>query len=165
MLNVHRSTSRDAMTLTRSSMPRRKKAGVVLVHNNKILLVRQKYRDKEGKWGFPKGSLMRGESEKRCAFRELHEETGIELEKYRPKLIGRLSKNNTKHLYYEGVFYVYQLREPLRETNINIPENHPEIQAVKWVTLKQAKRLKGNWTLRPILKCIETTSLFAHPKQ
>ena len=54
-----------------------KKAGV-LIHNscnNKILLIQSK----GNFWGFPKGTMEKGEDVRSCALRELYEETGIKL--------------------------------------------------------------------------------------
>jgi len=55
-----------------------KKCGVIMRDNsiNQVLLV---YGRKSQKWGFPKGHMEYGETEKETALRELKEETGITL--------------------------------------------------------------------------------------
>jgi 8-oxo-dGTP pyrophosphatase MutT (NUDIX family) len=59
-------------------MPTTQSAGVILFsgQRNKVLMVQQ-YGET---WSFPKGHVENGESLKDCAFRELEEETGINLE-------------------------------------------------------------------------------------
>jgi 8-oxo-dGTP pyrophosphatase MutT (NUDIX family) len=52
----------------------RRRAGVILCYNNKVLLVLGKI---SNKWSFPKGELMEHESFIEGAMRELYEETGI----------------------------------------------------------------------------------------
>ncbi len=56
----------------------RKRAGVILCYNSKVLLVLGKI---SNKWSFPKGELMDNETFIDGAIRELYEETGIVIEK------------------------------------------------------------------------------------
>jgi len=56
----------------------RKRAGIILYHNSKVLLVLGKV---SNKWSFPKGELMENESFEDGAIRELYEETGIIMDK------------------------------------------------------------------------------------
>lgn len=53
------------------------RVGVVLMHRNNILLVRQNNRDF---WVFPGGTLEPGESMGECAVREIQEECNLEIE-------------------------------------------------------------------------------------
>jgi len=55
----------------------RKRAGIILYHNSKVLLVLGKV---SNKWSFPKGELMENESFIEGAIRELYEETGITID-------------------------------------------------------------------------------------
>lgn len=60
-------------------MEREKSCGVVVFLNQeeiKVLLVHHRL----GHWGIPKGHMESGESEKETAFREVFEETGIEVQ-------------------------------------------------------------------------------------
>jgi 8-oxo-dGTP pyrophosphatase MutT (NUDIX family) len=54
------------------------KSGVkcLLVHRNRILLVRHTYGDR--RWDLPGGSIKRGEDALSCARREMHEELGVQ---------------------------------------------------------------------------------------
>lgn len=53
-------------------------AGVLLVEDGRVLLVRRKYDPRAGAWCLPAGFMESGETPERTALRELHEETGLE---------------------------------------------------------------------------------------
>jgi len=52
-------------------------AGVILVRDSTVLLVRRKWDPAAGAWCLPAGFMEYGESPERCAVRELREETGV----------------------------------------------------------------------------------------
>jgi 8-oxo-dGTP diphosphatase len=52
-------------------------AGVVLVREASVLLVRRAFEPRAGAWCLPAGFMEYGESPEHCAVRELREETGI----------------------------------------------------------------------------------------
>jgi 8-oxo-dGTP pyrophosphatase MutT (NUDIX family) len=54
-----------------------KRAGCILINNDKLLLVHHK---SSNFWGFPKGTIIEGETVEDAAIRELCEETGIIVE-------------------------------------------------------------------------------------
>jgi 8-oxo-dGTP pyrophosphatase MutT (NUDIX family) len=57
-------------------------AGVALIYNGKVVLVNpKKYRKYKNMWSFPKGHVDDGYTSKEAAFKELSEETGIEMDK------------------------------------------------------------------------------------
>lgn len=49
----------------------------VVIHENRVLLVRRANPPDAGRWGFPGGKVEFGETIESCAIRELEEETGI----------------------------------------------------------------------------------------
>ena len=51
-----------------------KSAGLIVVHENKVLLVR----NPKNQWLLPKGHLEKGETEEQAAIREIKEETNID---------------------------------------------------------------------------------------
>ena len=53
-------------------------AGVLLVENGRVLLVRRKYDPRAGQWCIPAGFMEAGETPEQSAVRELREETGLE---------------------------------------------------------------------------------------
>src|SRR5205823_476836 len=52
-------------------------AGVILAGARGVLLVRRRYEPAAGDWCLPAGFMEYGESPRRCAVRELREETGL----------------------------------------------------------------------------------------
>lgn len=57
-------------------------SGVILIYNNKILLVRpRKFKRKQNKWSIPKGHIEGKMSKMKTALRELEEESRIKLKK------------------------------------------------------------------------------------
>ena len=54
--------------------------GVLVVQDQKVLLVRRAMNPEKGKWSIPAGFLDKGEDPKETAVREAWEETGLEVE-------------------------------------------------------------------------------------
>ena len=54
--------------------------GVCIVHDQKILLVKRRFSPEKGKWSLPAGYLDYGDEPKAHAAREVHEETGLDVE-------------------------------------------------------------------------------------
>src|SRR5262245_27413194 len=52
-------------------------AGVVLHERGRVLLVKRRYDPRAGAWCLPAGFMEYGETPRRCAMRELREETGL----------------------------------------------------------------------------------------
>ena len=55
----------------------------VLIHMDRVLLVRRAHPPDPGLWGFPGGRIEAGETTEACAIRELREETGVDGEAIR----------------------------------------------------------------------------------
>ena len=51
-------------------------AGAAIINGKEVLIIK----DTEGNWGFPKGHLLKGETEEEAAKREIKEEVGLEIE-------------------------------------------------------------------------------------
>lgn len=72
-------------------------SGVVLIYNNKILLVRpKKFRRKMKRWSIPKGHIEDKMSKMKTALRELKEESAIKLKKKHLKDVEKIIINYTK---------------------------------------------------------------------
>ena len=64
------------------SVENHKLSGVVLIYNNKILLVRpKKFKRKMRKWSIPKGHIEEKMTKMQTALKELKEETTVKLKK------------------------------------------------------------------------------------
>ena len=94
--------------------------------NDVYLLVKGKY---TGKWSFPKGHIKKGETQLQCALRETKEETGIDLNEYKPA---------TRKF----------LKRYFKFTLPNIPEtkiiDNTEIEEIRWMTKKEIEEVHGN---------------------
>jgi len=58
--------------------------GVVVYHDNRVLLVKRKYPPKQNLWAVPGGKVKFGENLQHAARREVLEETGIHIEVKQP---------------------------------------------------------------------------------
>lgn len=52
-------------------------AGVLIVSDGRVLLVRRKFEPRAGDWCIPAGFMEAGETPEQSAIREVHEETGL----------------------------------------------------------------------------------------
>ncbi|QHR78527.1 putative antimutator GTP pyrophosphohydrolase MutT [Lymphocystis disease virus 4] len=75
------------------------KAGYVLIDSDEKTLV---VKSASNKWGFPKGSVEKGETLKDCADRELMEETGIDA-RYLPHECKTVKCNNVIYFIVKDV--------------------------------------------------------------
>lgn len=123
-------------------------ACVINVNATHCLLVKQKSTQK---WGFPKGSLESGESFNQCMRRELWEETGLELNRFRHQVLGR-------ETYMKYLIYVIHMSEDVR-----IPfsvRDVEEIEQVEWVPLDQL----ASYLFNRVTECVlsKLTSKLPH---
>lgn len=73
------------------------RSSVVLLQDDRILMVRQLYKGEEI-WTFPGGGIEEGETPKQAAIREVYEETGLIIETTR--LILEFYNERIKGMYY-----------------------------------------------------------------
>lgn len=103
-------------------------------------------------WDLPKGKLDKGETLKECAGREVREELGIDevnvLDFLDTTIHGYVERKSymvkTTHWYHMKVF-----------TNEFVPQKKERITAVKWFTLKKAKKQLAHETLIRLLNRVE----------
>ena len=108
--------------------------GLVLNEKKEILMIFRR-----GKWDLPKGKLDKGEKLEDCAVREVEEETGLQkIKLLSPLLI-------TYHTYHEGTKYIlkeshwYNMK--VSGNQKLVPQTEEDIDAIKWVTTKEAEKL------------------------
>ena len=114
--------------------------GVVIGPNNKIVVVNQN----NDSWSLPKGHVEKGETILQTAKREIHEETGLDINKL--KLIKKLGvyerfsfnkgarADNPNQL---GIRHIY-LFKTLQKTLQPLDDENPE---ARWVTIEQAEKI------------------------
>ena len=100
----------------------------------------------EPEWGFPKGRREKNESEMECAFREFHEETGIQLPP--AYLIHNMAQfhemfTGTDHQVYKHIYYM--VRIPWETSGLTPLPKETEIQEARWVTFSEGMNLIRNY--------------------
>lgn len=115
-------------------------ADVLVVENNKVLLVQQKQQYAYGLWGFPGGHLEPGETSQEAVVREIQEELGAVLMQVKPFKVTRIElPSGTLELNtFTGI-----LRGPV------VLEDH-ELMAYGWFSLESLQTMQKKLRL-PIL--------------
>lgn len=142
------------------------RAGVILLSPNKkyVLLVKSKSENTENsRWGFPKGSLEKGEHFNECAMRELKEETGISINIDNESMSNTIKNIQTHHNMYNNkiYYYVYIINNESMKIIMNTIKGHKddndEIDKLAFMPLDKIKNMwnKLNSDTRYILKNID----------
>lgn len=102
--------------------------GVIIVNDNKVLLLKRKGSHGEGSWAFIGGHLEFGETLESCAKREVKEEVGIRIKNLKPVgFTNDLFPKENKH--YVTLFV---RAEPIGEPKNMEPEKSSEIKWFSW---------------------------------
>lgn len=108
-----------------------KSCGAVVINNGQVLLIQSH----EGIYGFPKGHMEKGESEKQTAIREVKEETNIDI------IIDTDDKYTMSYLV-KGIVpkdVVYFIGRPINKINPKPQES--ETQKVLWVDIDEVENI------------------------
>jgi 8-oxo-dGTP pyrophosphatase MutT (NUDIX family) len=107
----------------------KKKAGGILKHKNRLLLVQSR----GNKWGFPKGSLELNESVLDCALREVQEETS---------LLIPFTEDDKKYYFNDVVFFYKNLEgaPPIDHQKIRKVKNN-DCSGIAWIDLECLERI------------------------
>ena len=104
-------------------------AGVVIIKDNKILLVQEKKPSAYGLWNLPAGHLDKNETPEIAAIREGKEETGLDLELDEKIGTFPLTSKAQMHVYKANIL------------NGEIMFDKNELLAVRWFTKEETKQL------------------------
>ena len=107
----------------------KKKAGGILKHKNRLLLVQSR----GNMWGFPKGSLELNESVLDCALREVQEETS---------LLIPFTEDDKKYYLNDIVFFYKNLEgvPPIDHQKIRKMKNN-DCSGIAWIDLECLERM------------------------
>lgn len=126
--------------------------GVMLVRNNKLLLVKRKYDPDAGYWSIPGGHLDLGEGVQDAAVREVYEETGLKTKIIKlAGIIDKIMRDKIGKIEYHYVlinYFVEQIEGGLDQPPI---ANDDALDA-KFVPIKELKEYKLTESLIELLK-------------
>ena len=118
--------------------------GVAVVKDSKILVVRRVAHDDTlaGEWELPGGGVDSGETIEQGAMRELHEETGLEVD----KILGT----------FEGFDYTTSKKPKVRQINFKVSVKPGDIRLTehdmyKWIKADDIPGLKTNSVMQDCL--------------
>jgi ADP-ribose pyrophosphatase YjhB (NUDIX family) len=110
----------------------------ITLKENKVLLVKSKYKNKEF-FLFPGGGLEFGETIKEGAVRETFEETGI---KIKIKKLIHVNEYIYKNDWKKRSINMFFLAEPINKTKINIQtKDKGKIKETLWIDIKDLNKI------------------------
>jgi 8-oxo-dGTP diphosphatase len=85
--------------------------GAVIVHEDRVVLVKRRFEPLAGRWSIPGGAVETGETLEACVVREMAEETGFEVE-VGPviEVFDRITHDETGRVMYHFVLIDYLCR-------------------------------------------------------
>lgn len=130
------------------------KAGVIVLTRPKkskpisIAMVKSSY---SGKWGFPKGNIDRGETDKQAALREFKEETGVDILEPLHDVTLYVPDKRTNQ---PKVFFIDIVDSPFK-----MKRQESEISEIGWKTIDELKSMKDlTFDVRLLLNILEGKS-------
>lgn len=130
-------------------------AGLVLIHNNKILLEHPTGAKWWGSYSFPKGHLEEGENALEAAFRETFEEIGLDFSQINIKPIaeGYIDYQSMLEQVYKRVWYfVIELPDTIDPRDCKLQLD--EVDWVGWVGKEEAQK-RMFWRLKSVLQYLK----------
>jgi len=130
-------------------------AGLVLIHNNKILLVHPTGSKWYGTYSIPKGHLEENEDALTAAVRETQEEIGVQFSPDEIELIseGYIDYKTSNGVVYKRViYYVVYLLTWIAPGNCTLQLD--EVDWVGWLTKDEAEK-RIFWRLKNVLQYLK----------
>jgi len=126
---------------------------IIFRKNNKEMQFLLIYSKRNNAWGFPKGHIEPGESEKEAALREIKEETGIDdlafVEGFREEDIYKAISNRGPHngtaIEKHSIYYLCKT-----QTSV-IKVDEEEISSFKWLRLQDVYSVEMHKSTKQIL--------------
>ncbi len=121
--------------------------GGVVIHNNKVLLVRRVRGEDTGDWAIPGGFVEKKEKIEDAIAREVKEETNIDV-----KVKGLIAVRNRLYKDENSVYFIFLLDS----TSQHISLEETEVDDAKFFTLSEIRKLK---CLQALSEAIVTKAL------
>jgi 8-oxo-dGTP pyrophosphatase MutT (NUDIX family) len=130
-------------------------AGLVIIYDDKILLVHPTGSKWWGTYSIPKGHIEEGEDHLEAAIRETEEETGLKISEYQtnPENEGYINyRDEHGNLYKRIYFYVIRLKN-----SINIDKSKLQKEEVDWIGFltKEEAEKRIFWRFKSLLKLLK----------
>jgi len=128
--------------------------GAIVVHDNRILLVRRANPPMQGEWSIPGGLVETGETIKEALIREVSEETCLEIEPVRLiEVFERILRDKEARVQYHFVLIDYLCRVLSGEARAG-----SDVSDLVWATIGELESFSvADETCRVIRKAISTT--------
>ncbi|MDD6388038.1 MAG: NUDIX domain-containing protein [Bacilli bacterium] len=118
-----------------------KSCGAIIFNEGKVLVVRQI----SGFYGFPKGHVEIGETEKETAIREVKEETGLDIKIISDKRYTQ-SYIVKENVHKDVVFFIAKLE------NNNEKRQVEEIEEILWIDINEVENILTYDSLKELWK-------------
>ena len=118
-----------------------KSCGAILFNDGKVLVVKQT----SGFYGFPKGHVEIGETEKETAIREVKEETGLDIKIISDKRYTQ-SYIVKENVHKDVVFFIAKLE------NNNEKRQVEEIEEILWIDINEVENILTYDSLKELWK-------------
>lgn len=118
-----------------------KSCGAIIFNDGKVLVVKQT----SGFYGFPKGHVEIGETEKETAIRETKEETGLDIKIISDKRYTQ-SYIVKENVHKDVVFFIAKLE------NNNEKRQVEEIEEILWIDINEVEKILTYDSLKELWK-------------
>ena len=118
-----------------------KSCGAIIFNEDKVLVVKQT----SGFYGFPKGHVEIGETEKETAIREVKEETGLDIKIISDKRYTQ-SYIVKENIHKDVVFFIAKLE------NNNENRQVEEIEEILWIDINEVENILTYDSLKELWK-------------
>ena len=122
-------------------MKKEKSCGAIIFNEGKVLVVKQT----SGFYGFPKGHVEIGETEKETAIREVKEETGLDIKIISDKRYTQ-SYIVKENVHKDVVFFIAKLE------NNNEKRQVEEIEEILWIDINEVENILTYDSLKELWK-------------
>ena len=118
-----------------------KSCGAIIFNEGKVLVVKQT----SGFYGFPKGHVEKGETEKETAIRETKEETGLDIKIISDKRYTQ-SYIVKENVHKDVVFFIAKLE------NNNEKRQVEELEEILWIDINEVENILTYDSLKELWK-------------